>query len=124
MIVSAPAPERPIPRDGEGVERHGFPPHPAPPIRYAVPMPHHKHGAHPLDASLRRSERLTVMIRPGDLDDLRQLADGWGVSVSAAGWAMLADLLAELRSQPPATGTTGAILLAASRRVVKRAGDA
>jgi hypothetical protein len=64
------------------------------------------------------------MIRPGDLDDLRQLADGWGVSVSAAGWAMLADLLAELRSQPPATGTTGAILLAASRRVVRRAGDA
>lgn len=93
------------------------------PIGYRPAMPPHKHGAHPIDPSLRRSERLTLMVRPGELDDLRALAAGWDVSVSAAGWALLADLLAELRSQPPAIGTTGALLLAASRRVLARAGD-
>lgn len=79
-------------------------------------------GAHPVDPSLRRSERLTIMVRPGELDDLQQLATGWDVSLSAAGWALLSDLLAELRGQRPTLGAPSLLLVAASRRVLDRSG--
>ena len=82
-----------------------------------------KHGGRlALDPSLRRSERLTIMVRPGELDDIQQLAAGWGVSMSAAAWSLLSDLWADLRHQPPALGDTGTLLAAASRRILARAG--
>lgn len=77
-----------------------------------------------IDPTLRRSERLTTMVRPGDLDDLVELARAWNVSTSAAAWAILADYLASLRSQPPALGTVGLDLVEASRRILSRTGHA
>ena len=84
-----------------------------------------KHGGRvAIDPTLRRSERLTTMVRPGDLDDLVELARAWNVSTSAAAWAILADYLASLRAQPPALGTVGLDLVEASRRILSRTGHA
>ena len=78
----------------------------------------HKHGNPGLPPELRRSERLTVMVRPGDLADLVDLANGWGVPVSAAAWSILSDYLAELRREGH---QADGLILAASRRLVDQA---
>ena len=52
-----------------------------------------------IDPSLARSHRLTAMIRPGDADDLADLARGWNTSVSAAAWGIIATYLAETRGE-------------------------
>jgi len=65
-----------------------------------------------------------VLCRPSELDDLRRLAQAWGVSASAVGWALLSDRLAELRSAPSALGDIGVDIVAASRRMLARAGAA
>ncbi len=62
------------------------------------------------------------MVRPGELDDLKQLATGWDVSLSAASWALLSDLLADLRGHRPTLSEPGLLLVAASRRILERSG--
>ena len=82
-------------------------------------MPSQPHGGRvTLDPYLRRSERLCVLLRPHELDDIRTLSEAWGVSLSATAWALLSGRLSELRGEPSALGEVGVDIRAASRRLL------
>ena len=54
-------------------------------------------GRQPGDPLTVRSEPVRLTLRPGEYDDLVAIADGWGVPIGTAGWAIVADYLAKLR---------------------------
>ena len=81
-------------------------------------MPSQHGGRLTLEPYLKRSEKLCVLLRPGELDDLRTLSEAWGVSLSATAWALLSERLSELRGEPSALGGVGIDVLAASRRLL------
>jgi len=76
-------------------------------------------GRTSLDPYLRRSERVTVLLRPHELDDIRTLSEAWGVSLSAAAWALLSERLSELRGEASSLGEVGVDVRAASRRILE-----
>ena len=45
-------------------------------------------------AELRRSESVRLMLRPGEKADLEAVAEGWGVPVGTAGWAIVSEQIA------------------------------
>jgi len=61
-------------------------------------------GRAPLPHYLRRSERLTVLLRESELDDIRTLAAAWGCTASTAAWCLIKGQLATLRDDRRATG--------------------
>ncbi len=58
---------------------------------------------------------MRVMLRPGEWDDLAAIADGWGVPLAAAGWAIVADFLGKLRGSRADLAEVGIALAAAQR---------
>ena len=60
------------------------------------------------------------MVRQAERDDLETLAHAWGVSVSAAVWAIVADYLATLRGEAPYLGETK-LDIQKSREIADRA---
>ena len=56
------------------------------------------------------------MLRPGEFDDLVAIADGWGVPIGTAGWALIADALAKIRGSRAELAEVG-IAVAAARRI-------
>lgn len=63
---------------------------------------------------------MPVLLRPGELDDLRAIAEGWGCPVGTAAWAIVAERLAAWRGTRLELGSLGAPLRAA-RVVLERA---
>ena len=61
-------------------------------------------GRAPLPPYLRRSERLTVLLRESELDDIRELAASWDCTASTAAWVLIKTQLAALRDDPLAPG--------------------
>ena len=56
---------------------------------------------------LVRSQPLKVMLRPGQYADLDAVAEGWGVPIGTAAWAILAEQLAKWRGSAPDLGLVG-----------------
>ena len=61
-----------------------------------------------------RSRGVRVMFRPGEYDDLCQIAEGWGVPVATAIWGIVGDQLARIRKRSPELGEHGLAIAAAS----------
>ena len=73
-------------------------------------------GRKPGDPLTVRSEPVRCMLRAGEFDDLAAIADGWGVPVGTAGWALIADALAKIRGSRADLAEVG-IAVAAARRI-------
>ena len=69
-----------------------------------------------------RSVPVKAMFRPFEADDLDTIAEGWGVPVATAAWAIIAEQLARWRRQAPELGPHG--LAIASAITVLRMEDA
>lgn len=69
-----------------------------------------------------RSVPVKAMFRPFEADDLETIAEGWGVPVATAAWAIIAEQLARWRRQAPELGPHG--LAIASAITVLRMEDA
>ena len=61
-----------------------------------------------------RSRCIRVMFRPGEYEDLCQIAEGWGVPVATAIWGIVGDQLARFRKRAPELGKHGLAIAAAS----------
>jgi hypothetical protein len=61
-----------------------------------------------------RSRGVRVMFRPGEYDDLCQIAEGWGVPLATAIWGIVGDQLARIRKRAPELGEHGLAIAAAS----------
>ena len=69
---------------------------------------------------LRRSEPVKLMLRPGEKADLEAVAEGWGVPVGTAGWAIVSEQIAKWRGIQPDLGRDGVKIAAASHALVIR----
>lgn len=83
-----------------------------------------KYGRRKLPPELRRSVVLRVMVTEGDSADIEAIAEGWGVSLSTAAYAMIATELASSRSKALDLGSLGltfasTIRLIAAQRLVR-----
>ena len=80
-------------------------------------------------AELRRSETIRLQLTPGDRADLQAIAEGWGVAIGTAAFAMIATELAAARGTSlgasvfPVEVMASVRLLAAQRAVGKRHGS-
>jgi hypothetical protein len=72
---------------------------------------------------LSRTERVAVMVRPGERDDLALIAEAWGVPVATAAWALLSTELGRIRREAVPLGELGAAIVA-TRRVLAASGEA
>jgi hypothetical protein len=61
-----------------------------------------------------RSVPIKAMFRPPEADDLETIAEGWGVPVATAAWAIIAEQLARWRRQAPDLGPHGLAIAAAT----------
>ena len=61
-----------------------------------------------------RSVPVKAMFRPPEADDLETIAEGWGVPVATAAWAIIAEQLARWRRQAPELGPHGLAIAAAA----------
>jgi len=79
-------------------------------------------GRAPLAPETRRSELLRLMLRRGELADLRAIADQWQVPAATAAWAILHSELRRFRSLCPDLGQPLAqdLGVIASRQVTRR----
>ena len=59
-----------------------------------------------------RSEAVRVTFRPSELEDLRELAAGWGVPVATAIWALVHERLAHFKRVAPQHGKQGLAIAA------------
>ena len=57
----------------------------------------HRFGRIATPPELARSVRLKVSFRPSEIADLEAIAEAWDVPVGAAAWAIVSDVLAEIR---------------------------
>jgi len=83
-------------------------------------------AGHPsLPPELRRSHRVKCQLRAGEFADLRHIAEGWGVPVGTAAYAILSGFLGELRDRPGAALALSPDTLAvrASARILQLMGD-
>ena len=60
-----------------------------------------------------RSVPIKAMFRPPEADDLETIAEGWGVPVATAAWAIIVEQLARWRRQAPDLGPPGLAIAAA-----------
>ena len=63
-----------------------------------------------------------VLFRPPEHDDLQVIAEGWGVPVATAVWAIVVEQLAKYRRQAPELGKHG-LAIAAAARVLREKGN-
>ena len=63
---------------------------------------------------LRRTIQVRSCLRPGEAADLEAVAEGWGVPIGTAAWAIIAERLAEWRAVSPDLGRVGVVRAAAS----------
>ena len=61
-----------------------------------------------------RSVPIKAMFRPPEADDLDTIAEGWGVPVATAVWAIVVEQLARWRRQAPDLGPQGLAIAAAA----------
>jgi hypothetical protein len=61
-----------------------------------------------------RSVPIKAMFRPPEADDLDTIAEGWGVPVATAVWAIVVEQLARWRRQAPELGPQGLAIAAAA----------
>ena len=66
-----------------------------------------------------RSVPVKAMFRPPEADDLKTIAEGWGVPVATAVWAIVVEQLARWRRQAPDLGPHG-LAIAAAATVLQR----
>ena len=59
------------------------------------------------------------MVRPGEKADLEAVAEGWGVPVGTAAWAIVSEQLAKWRHEQPQLGAVGVARAAASHALLK-----
>ncbi len=67
-----------------------------------------------------RSEGLRISFRPGEISDLRAIADAWGVPVATATWAIVHDQLSRWRRRSSELGPIG-LQIAAGDAVLEHA---
>ena len=67
-----------------------------------------------------RSEGLRISFRPGEIADLRTIADAWGVPVATATWAIVHDQLSRWRRRASELGPIG-LQIAAGDAVLEHA---
>ena len=60
-----------------------------------------------------RSRGVRVMFRPGEYDDLCQIAEQWKVPLASAIWGIVGDQLARFRKRAPELGEHGLAIAAA-----------
>jgi hypothetical protein len=63
-----------------------------------------------LERDWRRTERVGVTMRPGELADLRVVSAAWQVPVSTVCWVILHDALRRWRRERSEVGESGASL--------------
>jgi hypothetical protein len=63
-----------------------------------------------------------TMFRPPEYADLETIAEGWGVPIATAVWAIVVSELARWRSMPPEYGKQG-IAIAAATTVLRLRGS-
>ncbi len=79
---------------------------------------HRGSGRPPSPPELRRTESVRMMLRPGQAADLAQVAEGWGVPLGTAAYAIVAEKLAEWRGVDPHLGSVGVARAAASHALL------
>jgi hypothetical protein len=67
-----------------------------------------------------RCRPIKSMFRPAEDDDLRTIAEAWGVPVATAVWAIVVGELARYRRQAPELGEHGLAIAAAARVLHKK----
>ena len=77
-------------------------------------------GRPPSPPELRRTESVRLMLRPGEAADLQAVADGWGVPIATAGWAIVSEQIAKWRGVTPDLGRDGVKIAAASHALKMR----
>jgi hypothetical protein len=70
-----------------------------------------------------RSVPVKAMFRPPEADDLDTIAEGWGVPVATAVWAIVVEQLARWRRQAPDLGPHGLAIAAATTVLQMRPGN-
>ena len=75
-------------------------------------------GRPPTPPELRRTESVRMMLRPGQAADLALVAEGWGVPLGTAAYAIVAEKLAEWRGVHPQLGSVGVARAAASHALL------
>ncbi len=75
-------------------------------------------GRPPTLPALRRTEPVRMMLRPDQTADLAEVAEGWGVPLGTAAYAIVADKLAEWRGVHPHLGSVGVARAAASHALL------
>ena len=65
-----------------------------------------------------RSVRIAPLFRPGEAADLKRIAEGWGVPVATAVWAIVHDQLSRCRGREPEYGEAG-ITIATALQVLR-----
>jgi hypothetical protein len=73
-----------------------------------------------LPREAKRSVTLAVRMREQEVGDLRTIAEEWGVPPASVAWALIVDLLAEMRGAAPDHGSSG-IATAAAAYLLRRA---
>ncbi len=74
----------------------------------------HPRHPRPWERPWVRSVPIKSMYRPPEYEDLEAIAEGWGVPVATAVWAIVADQLARWRRQAPELGKHGLAIAAAT----------
>ena len=69
-----------------------------------------------------RSMPVKTMFRPPEHEDLVEIAQGWGVPVATAVWAIVSGQLAHWRRQAPQLGPHG-LAIAAAATVLRRGAE-
>ena len=78
-------------------------------------------GRPPSPPELRRTQSVRIMLGPGEYADLAAVAEGWGVPVGTAAWAIVSEQIAKWRGQHPDLGAHG-VAIAAASHALQRAG--
>ena len=77
-------------------------------------------GRPPSPPELRRTESVRLMVRVGEYADLEAVAEGWGVPIATAAWAIVSEQIAKWRGIQPDLGRDGVKIAAASHALVIR----